>query len=76
MVETYIYVSGLHQSCRELDEHSYRHTEQGEAQAQVQGLKGQVVLFIVQWVYTDRGELRVRKREGNRITEVIGPRDP
>lgn len=74
--ETYIYVSVPDKSCRELEEYCQGCTEHGKTQAQVQGLKRQVVLFIVWWVHTHRWEFCIRKRKGNCITKIIGACHP
>lgn len=75
-LETYLWVSLPDTSCRKLDEHCQGHTEHGKAQAQVKGLKRQVVLFVVWWVHTNWWEFCVWKWKGNRVTEVIGPCNP
>lgn len=76
LLKSYTYVSALHQSGRKLDEHTQGHTEQDEAQAQVQGLKCQVVLFIVEWIHADWWKLCVWERKGNCITKITGPSNP
>lgn len=60
-------------SCRKLDECCQGHTEHGKAQAEVKGLKRQVVLFIVWRVHTSWWEVCIWERKGDCITEVTGP---
>ena len=69
-------MSILDKSCRKCDECCQGDTEHGRAQAQVEGLQCQVVLFIVWWVHTDWWEFCIRKRKSNCITEVIDPCNP